>query len=206
MKKLRSYFLILFAGSAVILSCQKEIDGLTDGGTTNPADQKPKVGTIWTYRYTTYQVVGSVISVKVIYHKAQSEETLGGEKWLKIIDVDADTTVYYLNVKTNGLYQYSNSSSNLFCKYPAVLNETYTTFNDGSSENFTVKGVNDTLATGIGDVPANYYEGVKLGDLIDRIWYNKNAWILHRIIWRRKAPPATAYYRYSTMYIDNIVY
>lgn len=205
MKSSYLYFLILFFVAGTILSCQKEINGLSDG-IINPADQKPKVGTIWTYRYTTYQIVGSVIAVKVIYHKAQSEETVGSEKWLKIIDVDADTTVYYLNVKTNGLYQYTNNNSYLFCKSPAVINETYNTFNDGSTEDFTVKTVNDTLATGIGNIPANYYEGVKGGYLIDRIWYNKNAWIVHRVIWRKKPDPSTAYYRFSTMYIDNIIY
>lgn len=206
MKTTWLYFLILIFGAITILSCQKELDGLTEDGIINPANQVPKVGTIWTYRYTTYQVLGSVISAKVIYHKAKSEETLGGEKWLKIVDVDMDTTVYFLNVKTAGLYQYTNNNSFLFCKYPAALNDTYNTFNDGSTEDFTVKGVNDTLPTGIGDLPANYYEGVKGGYLIDRIWYNKNAWIVHRVIWRKKPDPSVAYYRFSTMYIDNIVY
>lgn len=198
--------MILILGAITFLSCQKELDGLSEDGVINPADQLPKVGTIWTYRYTTYQVLGSVISAKVIYHKAKSEETLGGEKWLKIVDVDMDTVVYYLNVKAAGLYQYTNNNSFLFCKSPAALNDTYNTFNDGSTEDFTVKGVNDTLPTGIGDIPANYYEGVKGGYLIDRIWYNKNAWIAHRVIWRKKPDPSVAYYRFSTMYIDNIVY
>jgi hypothetical protein len=189
----------------MLVACQKEINGFSDG-IINPADIKPRVGTIWTYRYTTYQIVGSVIGSKVIYHKAKSEETLGGEKWLKIVDVDADTTVYFLNIKSGGLYQYTNSSSYLFCKYPAVLNDNYNTLNDGTTEDFTVKGVNDTLPTGIGDIPANYYEGIKDGYLIDRIWYNKNAWIVHRVIWQKKPFPSVAYYRYSTMYIDNIVY
>ena len=198
--------MILILGAITFLSCQKELDGLSEDGVINPADQLPKVGTIWTYRYTTYQVLGSVISAKVIYHKAKSEETLGGEKWLKIVDVDMDTVVYYLNVKAAGLYQYTNNNSFLFCKSPAALNDTYNTFNDGSTEDFTVKGVNDTLPTGIGDIPANYYEGVKGGYLIDRIWYNKNAWIAHRVIWQKKPDPSVAYYRFSTMYIDNIVY
>ena len=200
------YFLILVAAAGTIQSCQKELDGLSEDGIINPADQKPKVGTIWTYRYTTYHILGPVVSAKTIYHKAKEEVTLGGEKWLNIVDVGADTTLYFLNVKTGGLYQYSNNNSFLFCKSPAALNDTYNTFNDGSTEDFTVKGINDTLPTGIGDIPANYYEGVKGGYLIDRIWYNKNAWIVHRVIWRKKPDPSVAYWRYSTMYIDDIVY
>jgi len=73
-------------------------------------------------------------------------------------------------------------------------------------EDFTVKGVNDTIPTGIGNVATHYYEGVKNGDIIDFIWFKKNAWIVREIIWRRLPAPATAYYRYSTLYIDNILY
>lgn len=87
---------------------------------------------------------------QVITHKAKSEENIGGEKWLKIADVGADTTVYFLNTKAGGLYQYTNNNSYLLCKHPAVVNDTYNTFNNGSAEGFTVKTANDTLPTGIG--------------------------------------------------------
>ena len=97
----------------------------------------------------------------MLHYKAKSEETIGGEKWLRIVDTDTDTTAYLLNIKTDGLYQYTNNGSYLLCKYPAAVNDMYTTFNDGSAETFTVRGVNDTLATGIGDIPLSYYEGVK---------------------------------------------
>ncbi len=203
--KLFTFLFLLVISGYFLGSCQKELDGSTSGGIV-PADQKPKVGTIWTYRYYTYYSYGGLATSKIIYHKARNEETIGGEKWLNIIDVDSDTTVYLLNVKTGGLYQYTNSNSYLLCKYPAVLNETYNTFNSGATEDFTVKGVNDTLPTGVGDVPANYYEGVKNSYLIDLIWYNKNAWIVRKHQYLKKAPPSTLYYMYSNMFIDNIVY
>ncbi len=198
---------ILFVSAFLILfcSCQKEID-VIGGGPVVPVSQTPKLGTTWTYDYTTYYSYGSLESSKVLTHRAKTEETLGGEKWLNIVDTNTDTTVYYLNVKTGGLYQFANSGSNLFCKDPATLNETYTSFNSGAIEDFTVKGISDTLPTGIGDVPANYYEGVKSGDLIDLIWYNKNSWIVRRIVYRRLPPPATVYFRQSTLYIKSIAY
>lgn len=186
-------------------SCQKELVGLVDGSVT-PTSQKPKLGTVWTYNYNVWYSSGGLEYSKTLTHKAKSEELLGGEKWLRIVDIETDTTVYYLNVKTGGLFQFANNGSNLFCKYPAVLNETYTGFNDGSLEDFTVKGVNDSIATAIGTVPVNYYEGVKAGDIIDLIWYNDNAWIVKRTVYRKRPPPSGQYYRYSTMFINSIVY
>jgi len=154
MKTCCLFFFILIIWASAMISCQKEIDGLTDGSIIPPvADQKPRVGTIWTYRYEWYNSPGGATNSKIVYHKAKSEETLGGEKWLKIVDVEPDTVVYYLNTKTDGLYQYTNSNPYLLCKYPAAVNETYTTFNGGSAEFFTVRGVNDTIPTGLGDIP-----------------------------------------------------
>lgn len=199
------YFSILILVGSAIISCKKDTDGTL---IPNPADLKPKVGTIWTYYYNWYNSIGGMTQSKVVYHKAKSEETIGGEKWLKIVDVETDTTVYFLNTKTDGLYQYTNNSAYLLCKYPAAVNDTYNTFNGGSAESFTVIGVNDTTATGIGNIPLNKYEGVKAGDIIDIIWYNKNAWVVWKYQYKRinTPPPVNVYYLYSRMYIDNIVY
>lgn len=208
MKTCWLYFFVLIVGSFTIISCQKEIDGLTDGSVIPPvADQKPKVGTIWTYQYYWYNAPGAPTNAKIVKHRAQSEETLGGEKWLKIVDVETDTVVYYLNTKNDGLYQYTNSNPYLLCKYPALVNDTYTTFNKGSAEFFTVRGLNDTIPTGLGDIPLSKYEGVKNSDIIDLIWYNKNAWIVWQYVYKRVIiSPFTVYYLYSKMFIESIVY
>ena len=205
MKTCCLYFFALIIGASTIVSCQKGDDTII-----TPVDQKPKVGTIWTYRYEWYNSPGGATNSKMVYHKAKSEETLGGEKWLKIVDVETDTVVYYLNTKPDGLYQYTNNNPYLLCKYPAVVNDTYTTFNTGTVENFTVRGVNDTTATGIGDIPLTKYEGVKPSNIniIDVIWYNKNSWITWRWLYKlHPVPPNPPVYAiYSRMYIDNIVY
>jgi hypothetical protein len=199
---------ILITSLTLLVSCQKEIDGTIAGGGTNPnpADQKPKVGTTWTYQYLFYNSAGGMTNSKIIYHKAKSEETIGGEKWLKIVDVETDTTVYYLNTKTDGLYQYTNNNAYLLCKYPAAINDTYNTFNGGAVEDFTVRGVNDTTATGIGNIALSKYEGVKIGIVIDLIWYNKNAWVVWKYQYRYLAPPLYAYYISSKMHLESIVY
>ncbi|MBP6287801.1 MAG: hypothetical protein KA409_12845 [Ferruginibacter sp.] len=198
------FFIILSA--ITLVSCQKEIDGTVFSGGVNPATQKPKVGTTWTYRYYIYHQDGSLYQSYVMTHKAKSEDTLGGEKWLNVIDVDADTTVYYLNVKADGLYQYANNNSNLFCKYPAAIGDNYNTFNEGSAENFIVRGVKDTLPTGIGDILTNYYEGYKSNILIDLVWYNNNAWIVRKSQYRNRSVIVPVFYKYSTLFLDQIVY
>lgn len=187
------------------LSCQKEVDGTTEGAIL-PANQKPKLGTQWTYNYTTYLATGGVQESKTLTLKAKSEQSHGGENWLNIVDTETDTTVYLLKTKTGGLFQYTNNNAHLLCKYPASLNDSYTTFNQGETEDFIVKGVNDSLATGIGVVASNYYEGTKNGFIIDYIWYNDNAWLVRQIKWIKKPPPSTAYYRRSTLYIQSIIY
>jgi hypothetical protein len=200
--------LIVLSALFVFNSCKKGSDA-TDGTNTN---QKPKVGTIWTYRYYTYNppaAGGGIHTTEVLNYKAKAEVVLGGEKWLNIVNMATDTTVFILNEKTGGLYQYTNNSSNLFCKNPAVLNETYTSFNNGSNETFTVKAVKDTLLTGIGGIPTNYYEGVKSGQLIDMLWYNEYAWVVQRhfFLYTTNPPmPFNYYYRYSSLYLDDIQY
>ncbi|MBL7700894.1 MAG: hypothetical protein JNM14_01480 [Ferruginibacter sp.] len=200
---------ILVAGLLTILSCQKEIDGTNGGTIVPPADQKPKVGTTWTYYYYWWNSPGGLTNSKIITHIAKSEETLGGEKWLKIVDVETDTTVYYLNTKVDGLYQYINSTPFLLCKYPASVNDSYLTFFGGTNELFTVKNVNDTTATGIGAIPLNKYEGVFDAFIKDILWYNKNAWIVWRQQYKKLVfanPPNTVIYLQSSMYINSIVY
>ncbi len=198
---------MLLLGVFLLGSCQKEITGGIDG-TLPVTSQKPKVGTVWTYRYYIYNLVGGGIhATSVLTFKAKSEDVLSGEKWLNIVDLAADTTVFLLNEKTGGLYQYVNNSSNLFCKDPAIVNDTYTTFNDRGIEDFTVNGVKDTLSTGIGDIPTNYYIGIKTAQLIDQLWYNQNAWIVRRhFFFYRAIGPIVTYYRYSSLYLDKIEY
>ncbi len=201
------FFLFLFA--VLISSCQKEIDGtITFPGGVDPATLKPKVGTTWTYRMYTYHQDGTLYQTLSMTHRAKNEETLGGEKWLNIIDVDADTTVYYLQVKADGLYQYANNAPQLFLKDPAQVGDNYNTYNTGVSEQFFVRRVKDTLPTGIGDVLANYYEGYRYNPYLirDEIWYNKNAWVLRRTEYQTRNTRFFFWYKYRVFYLDNIVY
>jgi hypothetical protein len=94
--------------------------------------------------------------------------------------------------------------------YFAVINDTYTTFNTGTVEDFTVREVDITTATGLGDIPLSKYEGVKPGypNIIDVIWYNKNSWVTWKKLYKLVpvAPNPPVYFMYSRMLIENIVY
>lgn len=199
----KKYFLVLPAAVLLFFSCQKETGN--GGGGNNTNTQKPKVGTTWTYTYYTYYPNGGLDKTATLTYRATSEETLGGEKWLKITHAGPDTVVYYLREKTDGLYQYANNNAWLLCKNPASVNETYTSFNSGSSEDFKVLAVNQTLPTNLGDIKANNYEGRKSGNLIDLIWFNANAWIVQHTVYRKFAG-ATDYFKYSDLFITSIVY
>lgn len=170
-----------------------------------PTPEKPKVGTTWTYTYYTYYTNGGIATSGTMTHKAVNEVTLGGETWLTIKDVAADTVVYYLKEKTGGLYQYTDNNSHLFLKSPATLNESYTTRNRNTVMQYTVKGVNSSLPTNIGDVIVNFYEGYIGVDLIEEIWFNANAWIVRHQVYR-KHPLGLNFYKYSALFIQDIDY
>ncbi|HUR66624.1 MAG TPA: hypothetical protein VMZ03_09750 [Chitinophagaceae bacterium] len=198
-----SYIAIL---SCLLTACQKETG--SGGGTNPPAIEKPKPGTAWTYSYYTFNSDGSLHTTETVVYKAKTQETIGGETWLKVVNNANDTLVYYLKQKADGLYQYANNASNLFCKYPAALNEAYTSYNAKGVEDFVVKGVNDILPTNIGDIKVNYYEGTKVigvPAIIDNIWFNDNAWIVRHIVYRKNLLSGV-YYKYSSLFIQSIVY
>lgn len=199
----KKYLPVISAVAVFCFSCQKENGN--GGGGNNTNNQKPKVGTTWTYTYYTYYPTGGLDKTATLTYKATAEETLGGEKWLKVTHTGPDTVVYYLREKTDGLYQYTNSNAYLLCKNPAAVNETYTSYNGGSSEDFKVLTVNETIPTSLGDIKANSYEGRKSGNLIDLFWFNTNAWIVKHTVYRKFAG-ATDYYKYSDLFINAIVY
>lgn len=197
----------VLAVSFLFSSCQKELDYEIIPGITPPVLQKPRLGTKWSYRYYTfYSYSGGLATAENLVFKAKSEEIINSEKWLRIVNVDTDTTVYLLQEKSDGLYQFTNNNGYLLCKYPAAKNDTYTTFYSGEMEDFVVKGVNDTIITDIGDIPATYYETYKGTHLVDQLWYNPYTWIVWRQVNRKVYPLGTAYYKASVLYLFKIEY
>lgn len=204
MKTNKNLLLLLPLAAVILWSCQKE----NGGGTNPPASQKPKVGTTWTYSYYIFNNDGSLHSTETVTYKAKTQETLGGETWLKVVNNANDTLVYYLKEKPDGLHQYANNTSNLFCKFPAALNDTYTSYNARGVEDFVVKGVNDILPTNIGDIKVNHYEGTKVigtPTIIDYLWYNEHAWIVRHHVYR-KLVLSGVYYKHTSLLIQSIVY
>lgn len=199
---------LILAGT-LFISCQKELDGVFNNAIV-PVDQKPKLGTTWKYIYTRYYSFGPAIESYFVTYKAVSEVEYGGEKWLNIVDTITGATVFLLNVKPDGLYRYSTLPSNnngyLLCKYPAVVNDTYTSTFGSTNEKFTVKAVNDSIPTGINGLKVNFYQGIISNDIIDEIWYSDKVWIARYYIYERQPLSPFTYYRYKTLVLQKIIY
>jgi hypothetical protein len=167
------YFFLLVLLTTTLFSCKKSPD-------VPVAVTKPRVGTAWTYQLDTYGAGGTTFTTQNIIYRATSEKSLGGETWLDVTD-STSTTIYLFSQKTGGLYHYANSTSNLLCKEPATVNDTYSGFHNGATENFTVKEINSAIGGNpFPDFVTNKYEGLQTGVLKDIIWFNLNAWIVRK--------------------------
>lgn len=181
-----------------MISCQKEDEPCSREALTQQR-LTPRVGTTWTYRYYIFHQDGSLYQASIMTFKAKSEDTIAGQKWLRIVDVNTDTTVWLMQPKADGLYQYTGNNVSLFCKEPASVGDVYNTYNDGFPETFYVRTMKDTTATGIGNIPLNYYEGYRSNLRVDLIWYNKNAWIVWKTQYRNRAIVGFFWYKHSSL-------
>lgn len=204
--RINTVVLSVLLSAVTMISCQKEIDGTVFQGGVNPTTLTPRVGTTWTYRYYIFHQDGSLYQASIMTFKAKSEDTIAGQKWLRIVDVNTDTTVWLMQPKADGLYQYTGNNVSLFCKEPASVGDVYNTYNDGFPETFYVRTMKDTTATGIGNIPLNYYEGYRSNLRVDLIWYNKNAWIVWKTQYRNRAIVGFFWYKHSSLFLDQIVY
>lgn len=162
------YALLSLISCLLLLSCKKE--------NTPAAPTSPEVGTSWTYIYKTSSASGTLSTTSTIRYRAISEETLGGEKWLKLVD-SASNPVFYLKVKNGGLYQYANNASQLLCKDPAVVNDAYTSYNGTANEDFVVTNTNFIVDLPYFNATVTRYTGSRAGNVNDILWYNKDLWL-----------------------------
>lgn len=202
MKLNRSLLFLVFIVSTAIISCSKSSDDAVQ-----PVVKTPKLGTTWTFQQDKFKPDNLNYITSTVTYKASSEVTLGGETWLKITD-DTMAVVYLLNVKTGGLYQYDNNTSNLLCKSPGAVNDVYTGYNRGGNETFTVKQAGITIASGNGSSYSNVimYEGYHGTELWDKIWYNDEVWFARRETWWHDPYPPYTYRRDRRMVLYSITY
>lgn len=168
---MKSYikYLLFLLSAIFFISCKKDNEP--------EIPTSPKLGTTWTYIYKTFDGGGSLMTTSTVKYKATSELTFAGEKWLKITD-SLNNTFFILKLMPDGLYQYANDTARLLCKAPAVVNQLYTSYNNGGTENFTVKEVGASLYVPNGTLIVNRYEGEKSGHIVDVIWYEKDKWLV----------------------------
>ena len=91
------FLLVSILGVLFLTSCSK------DNNDGNTIVEKPKVGTKWFYRYSTFYSSGSLNTVINVEYRATAEETINGEKWLKIVDMADNSTKFYLQERKRGM-------------------------------------------------------------------------------------------------------
>jgi hypothetical protein len=174
---MKALLITLVSAAILTVSCKKSSTAVN-----NPVTQ-PRVGSKFTYRYKTFYPSGLILSSQDVVYSITAEVTLGGEKWFQFSD-PSGTPWLLLNVKTGGLYQYANNASNLLCKYPAVRNETYNAYNNGTLETFTAKAIDSLLAAPIDDVKVNMFESTVGGYVTGYNFYNPGYWLVKREVWQ----------------------
>ncbi len=159
--------------SVIFLSCHK---------TTTLEPLIPKVGTKWVYRLKKFNAAGILQTTTNLTYTISAEQTMGPDKWFVITD-STGATVFVLNQKPDGLYQFQNSGAHLLCKDPALANDSYDTQNDGSDETFLVRAKDSTVTLPYGDLVIQSYEGQQGGVLKDIIWYNSTVWFAKKEVY-----------------------
>jgi hypothetical protein len=159
---------LVLATSLFIVSCKKDKKDVVR--------DTVQVGTVWTYQLKTFSASGVLSTTSTQRWRAQTEETLGGEKYLKIVD-SVGNLLYYLNVKTGGLYQYANNAAQLLCKDPAAVNDAYTSYNGTANEDFLVTNTGLLLGLPYFNATVTRYTGSRSGNINDILWYNKDLWL-----------------------------
>jgi hypothetical protein len=148
-----------------------------DEGT--PARTEVSLGTQWTYRYKKFDAVGVINKTFTVKYKVSSEQMIGSDKWFVITD-STQAALFVLIKKADGLYHFTSNSPHLLCKFPATVNDTYTSYNNGEDELITVKEVGSTVTVPKGDIVVNRYEGEQGAIIKDIIWYNPDFWFVKK--------------------------
>lgn len=150
------------------MSCKKN--------SSDPVRDSVQLGTVWTYQYKTFNAAGTLATTSTITYRAISEETQGGEKWLKVVD-NSGNLVFYLKKKTDGLYQFANNAAQLLCKDPAAVNDAWTSYNGSSNEDFLVTHTNFLTDLPYFNATCTRITGSRSGNLNDIYWFNNKYWL-----------------------------
>ena len=170
MRKL--FYPLIIAVIFVLGSCSKSSD-------SQPARTKPMLGTKWTYWYKKFDATGVLSKAFRVIYQISAEQTVNNETWFTVTD-STQSAIFVLTQRADGLYHLVNSTPYLLCKYPANVNDTYNSYNNGDDELVTVKETGITVNVPKGDIVSTRYEGEQGGVLKDILWYNPDVWLVKK--------------------------
>ena len=162
---MKKNFLLIFI-LASIVSCKK------DDRTPTPATGI-KTGSIWVYKYTSFNETGSVTGTSNITATISSEQTIAGEQWWVLT---AGSNASPFKKGAAGYYDYRNSTSQLHYKIPAAVNDTWRfTYSNsvGDYDDYTVMAINENVTVPMGTIACYAVELHDSNSLENKEWYNE---------------------------------
>ena len=191
-KFLRSTILLLLTTS-VLISCDP------NDNVEPPTGTDPRDGSTWVFKYSTYDEAGNVTATSNQTFKGV-EVTIGGSTWINLVNQTTLQPIIAIQKRTEGWWyvSYPGTTSSLWFKYPATLNETYP-YIFGTC---TVKDINASVTVPAGTYTGCYkVEGNDTNSLEDEFWFSNVGAILIKFNTydERAAGPASNVYKNESL-------
>ncbi|HTM92087.1 MAG TPA: hypothetical protein VL095_06710 [Flavisolibacter sp.] len=182
------------AAAFLITSCDKKDESPAPSSSTDPQN-----GSTWVYKLTQYNEAGTATGSVNLTAKGVSV-TVNGSTWLNLVDQATMQPIIGIQKKSDGWWYipYPSSSSSLWFKYPATVNETYS-YVFGTC---VVKSINASVT-----VPAGTYnncymvEGDDTNSMEDEFWFTTSGPVLVKFNTydEKAAGPASNVYKKQSM-------
>ena len=168
---MKRIFLSLVTSLLILSSCTPDEPTGPAASTTDP-----KAGSIWVYKYTSYNEAGTATGTSNITYLGV-EVTIGGSTWISLVNQANSTAIIALQKRAEGWWYnpLPGTTSSLWCKYPAAVNDTYPYVYG----NCFVKNINASVTVPAGVYSDTYFvEGHDTNSLEDEFWFTNTGAVL----------------------------
>lgn len=189
----QSFFSLLTMVVLLFVSCENENEPTTPPNTTDP-----KAGSVWVYKYSSYNESGTVTGTSNVTYTGV-EVSISGSTWLNLVD-GTGSPIIAMQKRAEGWWyiSYPTTTPSLWFKYPASVNETYA-YVFGTC---TVKDINASVVVPAGTFNGCYkVDGNDTNSLEDEFWFTSTGAILVKFNTydQKAAGPASNVYRKESL-------
>jgi hypothetical protein len=191
---MKKIFLSIVSGLLFFSSCKKDEAATPPASTTDP-----KAGSIWVFKYTSYNEAGTVTGTSNVSYLGV-EVSIGGSTWISLVNQSNSTAIIAIQKRAEGWWYnpLPGTTSSLWCKYPAAVNDSYPYVYG----NCTVKDINASFTVPAGVYTGTYFvEGHDTNSLEDEFWFTNTGAVLVKFNTydQKAAGPASNVYRKESM-------